>query len=166
MTSRGNFCFILSNKLLGFESCREIISNWASKVLEKGLSRAVYKKKEKTETKSILGDLTEMASTERNRLGCMLPCVCSLIAHRVTRYHKAATFTLSWLSHYVPRAKLLVQSWSVLLTFKPVDKILQFDHLNEISSAVISHDSVLQNKIWVIVILCLLSGRKERAPFR
>ena len=78
----------------------------------------------------------------------MLPCVCSVIAHRVTRYHKAATFTLSWLSHYVPRAKLLVQSWSVLLTFKPVDKILQFDHLNETQSAVLSHDSVLQNKIW------------------
>ena len=37
----------------------------------------------------------EMASTERNRLGRMLPCVCSVIAHRVTRYHKAATFTLS-----------------------------------------------------------------------
>ena len=90
----------------------------------------------------------EMASTERNRLGRMLPCVCSVIAHRVTRYHKAATFTLSWLSHYVPRAKLLVQSWSVLLTFKPVDKILQFDHLNETQSAVLSHDSVLQNKIW------------------
>ena len=77
----------------------------------------------------------------------MLPCVCSVIVHRVTRYHKAATFTLSWLS-YVPWAKLLVQSWSVLLTFEPVNEILQFDQLNETSSAVLSHDSVLQNKIW------------------
>ena len=51
------FFFILSNKLLGFESCCEIISNLASKVLEKSLSRAFYKKKEKPETKSILGDL-------------------------------------------------------------------------------------------------------------
>ena len=78
----------------------------------------------------------------------MLPCVCSVIVHRVTRYHKAATFTLSWLSYYVHRAKFLVQSWSVLLTFEPVNEILQFDQLNETSSAVLSHDSVLQNKIW------------------
>ena len=89
-----------------------------------------------------------MASTGGNLLGCMLPCVCSVIAHRVTRYHKAVTFTLSWLSYYVHRAKLLVQSWSVLLTFEPVNEILQFDQLNETSSAVLSHDSVLQNKIW------------------
>ena len=36
------------------------------------------------------------------------------------------------------------------LTFKPVDEILWFDHLNEISSAVLSHDSVSisQNIIW------------------
>ena len=89
-----------------------------------------------------------MASTGGNLLGCMLPCVCSVIAHRVTRYHKAVTFTLSWLSYYVHRAKLLGQSWSVLLTFEPVNEILQFDQLNETSSAVLSHDSVLQNKIW------------------
>ena len=37
----------------------------------------------------------EMAATGRNLLGCMLPCVYSLIAPGVTRYHKAATFTLS-----------------------------------------------------------------------
>ena len=94
----------------------------ASKVLEKSLSRAVYKKKEKPDSKSILGNL-KFAATGGNLLGCVLPCVCSVIAHRVTRYHKAATFTLSWLS-YVPWAKLLVQSWSALLTFEPVNEIL------------------------------------------
>ena len=90
----------------------------------------------------------EMASTGGNLPGCMLPCVCSVIAHRVTRYRKAGTFTLSWLSYYVPRTKLLVQSWSVLLTFEPVNEILSFDHLNETSSAVLSYDGVLQNKLW------------------
>ena len=65
-----------------------------------------------------------LASTGGNLLGCMLPCVCSVIAHRVTRYHKPAIVTLSWPSHHVPPAKLLVQSWSLLLTFEPVNEIL------------------------------------------
>ena len=147
MTSRGNFFLYFVQQVARFWKLLRDYFELASKVLEKSLSRAVYKKKEKPDSKSILGDL-KFAATGGNLLGCVLPCVCSVIAHRVTRYHKAANFTLSWLSHYVPRAKLFVQSWSVLLTFKPVNEILQFDHLNETSSAVLSHDSVLQNKIW------------------
>ena len=56
----GNVFFVLSNMARGFENVCEIISNWASEGLERGLAGAVNKqekKRKETKAKTVLIDL-------------------------------------------------------------------------------------------------------------
>ena len=94
MTSRGKcfslFCPTSCSVLKGVARLFRIKQVKSSKKVDHEL----FTRKRKTRDEKYSWRL-EMASTGGNILGCILPCVCSLIAHRVTRYHKAATFTLS-----------------------------------------------------------------------